>query len=91
MKCAIEGKDIVIRLPVDALGAIVEFAEFNETRDGENGEQKTLVTDADVFAKELILKMLSEDEAGNSPITRMIDACVEDAINDGAQGVTGEF
>lgn len=78
----IEGEDIVIRVAVSALPQVVEgawTAGYMETR--------FKVTDAPTFAKELVSELNAESEDGTTAIHKMFDACINEAIEQGAEGI----
>jgi hypothetical protein len=75
----IEGDEIVIRVAIEALPTIVDAsplapAEFS-------------VTDAVTFAAELVKELNREEEDGTTPIHRMFDVVILEAIEQGADGV----
>lgn len=45
------------------------------------------VTDTAAFAKEIVRELNSEDEEGTTPIHKLFDAAINEAINQGAQHV----
>lgn len=81
-KAIIAGGAIVIRVPIENLPTIVEGAWAAGGMD-----VRYIVTDPAVFAKELTYALDREEEDGTTPIHRMFDACIDDAINQGAEGI----
>lgn len=68
----LEGGEIVIRVPVDAVphAAAIAF-------DRHYGEHNIEVVDGDTFAIELLHELRKEDEQGNTLVDFMLDkACV---------------
>ena len=55
--------------------------------DGESGRQMYTVTDPKAFASEVCRMLESEEEDGSTLVTKMLDAAMEDAIDDGCEGV----
>lgn len=55
--------------------------------DHENDRGRYRVTDPAVFAKAVERELNHESEGGSTPLTRMLDEAVDDAINQGAEGV----
>lgn len=81
-QAVIEDGAIVIWVPVDCLPAIVEgawAAGYMDTR--------FKVTDAATFAKALVIELNSESEDGTTAIHKMFDACINEAIEQGAEGI----
>jgi hypothetical protein len=72
----IENNEIVFRVAISYLPAIAGGME-----DG------GVINDADIFAEELVLELNHEDEVGLNAIQRMLEQCISEAINQGAQGV----
>ena len=73
----IEGNDIVIRVAIDALPAVVESGPFVGWR----------VTDGAAFARDLVHELNAESEDGTTVVHLMFDRAIERAIENGAQGV----
>lgn len=81
----IEGDEIVIRVPIEAIPHAASVA-FDEQY-GE-GEHDISVVDAPVFAKELLRELVAEKEDGTTLVDEMLDkACVRAAEN-GAFGLS---
>lgn len=81
-KAVIEGDEIVIRLPIEALPDVIEGAwSMNALR------TRYQIVDGEAFAKELTLALNREDEQGTTPIHRMCDKAIEYAIDQGAEGI----
>jgi hypothetical protein len=82
---AIEADQIVIRVPILAVphAAGVAF-------DNAYGEHNYKVTDAAVFAGELVTELGREEEDGTTLIHLMLDKAVTRALENGAQGVDEE-
>lgn len=77
-RAVIEGGDIVIRVAISALPLIAE-APMAGT------DYK--VTDAEVFAVDLVRELNREEEDGTTRIHRLFDGAIEEAIDQGAEGV----
>lgn len=45
------------------------------------------IVDPDVFAKEVVRAMTAEEEDGSSMLSDFFDTAMEDAVNDGADGI----
>lgn len=52
---------------------------------GPMGEGLT-ITDKDVFAKEVLNALLTEEEDGSTPVHRMLDSAANEACEQGAEG-----
>ena len=55
--------------------------------DAENDRGQYRVTDPAAFAKEVARELDRESEDGSTPLTRLLDTVIEEAINQGAEGV----
>ena len=55
--------------------------------DAENDRGQYRVTDPSAFAKEVARELDRESEDGSTPLTRLLDTVIEEAINQGAEGV----
>ena len=55
--------------------------------DAENDRGQFKVTDHAVFAKEVVRELNREQEDGSTPLTRLLDQMIEEAINQGAEGI----
>ena len=51
----------------------------------------SVVSDADVFGREVCRAMNDEAEDGSTLVTRMVDAAIERAVEGGCEGVSDEF
>ncbi len=85
IECKVEGSEIVIRIPVEHLSHWLEMAQFNIADDGESSI--STVTDPFKFAEELVGEFTREEEDGTTPIHLMIDKAMEEAIENGCDGV----
>lgn len=81
-RAIIEDGCIVIRLPLANISAALEGARASGHQDG-----RYIVTDAAVYAKEVVLELNKESEDGTTPIHLLFDKCMYEAIDQGAQGV----
>jgi ribosomal protein S3 len=74
--------NIVIEVPVAALQAIVDGAFCL------NGiSHRMKVTDAKLFAREITRELNRGDEQGTTPVHRCFDAAIQEAFEQGAEGV----
>lgn len=78
----IEDGVIVIRLPVANLPAVVEGAWLASGID-----IRYKVIDPVAFAKALCVELNQEDESGSTRIHKMFDRAIDEAINQGAEGI----
>jgi hypothetical protein len=81
-RAVIRGGVIVISVPVENLPAVVEGSWA-----AGGMEKRYTVTDAEDFAKDLVRELNREDEIGTTPIHRLFDRSIEEAIGQGAFGV----
>lgn len=71
------------------IGTIKFATETNPQMTAEDGETPVVtVSDAKVFAHEVCRAMNEESEDGSTLLSRMLDAAVMDAVDNGAQGIT---
>ena len=73
---------IVISIEIAALPLIVSGSC---AADGLDGRWK--VTDAEVFAAEVVRALNDEREDGTTPVHQMFDRAFDEAINQGAEGI----
>jgi len=78
----IENGCIVIRVPIRNLPAVVEGSWAAGGMD-----TRFKVTDPDAFAKDLVIELNQEDVIGMTRIHKMFDRAIEEAINQGADGI----
>lgn len=78
----IEGDEIVIRLPIDAIPNAAGIAMW----EGFNCEYP--VIDAKIFATELVRSLKKETEAGTTLVHLMLDKAVLVAVENGAEGIS---
>lgn len=79
--CIVDGA-LVIRVPLENFHAVIECAWmmcYLKTR--------FKITDINVFAAELVRQLNREDEQGTTPVHMMFDRCINEAIEQGAEGV----
>jgi hypothetical protein len=81
-RAIIEDGAIVIRIPLEYLDTIVEGAWAASGID-----VRYRITDRSVFAQELTHSLNAEEEDGTTLIHRTFDAAINDAIEQGAQGI----
>lgn len=81
-QAVLEGNCIVIRVYVDALKQAVEGGNDLGTID-----PPLRVTNARKFAKELVRELNDETEDGTTHIHELLDRCINEAANQGAEGI----
>ena len=86
LKCKYKKDRIVIEIGHDVLAHATNINPdfYNDDLDG----GQYVVTDAKVFAKEVVDYLNQEDEAGNTLVTTMLDKGISLAIEYGAEGIT---
>lgn len=77
----VDGK-IVITLSISHLQTAIDGGTMLGTIDG-----SWKLTDPDKFAKDLLVSLHSEDEEGTTVIHRMFDEAINEAIEQGADGI----
>jgi hypothetical protein len=88
LRVEIENGDISIRLPISVLRMAVYWSPELSKYDPEGGEHKRpTITDAKVFAGEVVRALRDEGEDGSTIVTRMFDTAFCDAIDNGADGI----
>lgn len=78
----IENDEIIIRVPIKYLPVIVEGAWALNALD-----TRFKLTDASLFAKALVSALNDEDEQGTTIIHKMFDAAINEALEQGAEGI----
>lgn len=78
----IEDAAIVIRVPISYLHQIVQGGYDCGAIDC-----KTKITNEAEFAKELCRELNREDEEGTTPVHRLFDAAINEALEQGAEGI----
>ena len=81
-RAVIEGDEIVIRLPIATIGVAVQAGNDLLVFD-----VPIRVTDAALFAPEMVAALNDEDEEGTTPIMKLFDAAVWSAFEGGAEGI----
>jgi hypothetical protein len=81
-EAVIEGDEIVIRLPIN----VIEHA-YSAGVDAGAIRPGFRVTDARMFAPEVVRALNDEDEEGTTPIHHLFDDAFTEAIEQGAEGV----
>lgn len=76
----IEDGAIVIRVPLDNLQAIMDGGYVCNAY-----PERYKVTDTEGFAKEVVRELNDEDEEGTTPVHKLFDAAINEALNQGAQ------
>ena len=82
IEAAIVKGSIVIRVPMKSLKDLVEGAWALGSLD-----TRMKITDAKAFADELVSAINCEDEEGTTPLHRLFDAAINDALEQGAEGI----
>jgi hypothetical protein len=82
-EASIERGQVVIRVPIKnlplALKAGIDLGYI---------DPGVKITNAQAFAKDLVRALNDEDEEGTTPIHRLLDEAITEAIEQGAEGVT---
>ncbi len=85
MRCQIEGNEIVVRMPIDALPVAWDASPLND-HDPDAGNLYP-VTDAALFAREVVTALSDEEEDGTTLLHRAFDQAMSNAVDQGAEGV----
>lgn len=85
LRCRIKKRVLVIEVGLDVL----KFATENhpDLYEDELDKGRYVVTDLAVFTKAVVAELHSEEEDGSTPIHRLLDKAILDAISNGAEGV----
>lgn len=80
---------LVISIGVETFGSVVQFNDdLTEVYDEKTGEFRSArVTDADLFAEAILYELNAESEDGTTIVHKMFDQAVENAIENGAEGI----
>ena len=81
-QAVIKGGAIVIRIPIKNLPQVVEGAWALGALD-----TRWKITDAPAFAEALVDELNREDEEGTTMIHKMFDAAINEALEQGAEGI----
>lgn len=77
---------IVIRLPLSVLPVAFEAAPFNVfPEDGSHPAYR--VSDVNAFADAVVYELEREQEDGTTPVHLLFDAAMQNAVEDGCEGV----
>lgn len=87
MQCKIEGDEIIVRIKIAALpNAWDQHCRDINDPDAPESHPPQIV-DAESFAIDFVAELNHEDEIGDTPLMRVFDEALEQAINNGADGV----
>ena len=78
----IENDEIVIRVPIKYLPTIIEGAWALNALD-----KRFKLTDAALFAKDMVCALNDGDEEGTTMIHKMFDKAINEALEQGAKGI----
>ena len=81
-KAVIEDNAIVIRVPLASLPQVVEGAWALGSLD-----TRWKLTNVPLFARDFVRELNSEDEEGTTMVQRMFDAAINEALEQGAEGI----
>jgi hypothetical protein len=81
-QAVIEDGCVIIRVPIKNLPTVVEGSWAAGGMD-----TRYKVTDPEAFAKDLLMALNDEDDIGTTRIHKMFDAAIDEAINQGAEGI----
>ena len=81
----IERGELVFRIGVDTLKIAADTCPlfYNSEKD----RSDVIVTDPDVFAKDVITELEHEEEDGSTPLSDVLDKAMSDAVEGGSLGV----
>jgi hypothetical protein len=74
--------DIVITLSIEAITHTLRMLITDD-----NGDPEYRVIDAVKFAKDVAMELRREEEDGTTLVSEMLDAAVERAVENGAEGI----
>lgn len=83
--CAQDG-DLVIRIPIGTMIYAFENDQSNEGWDG-NQHVPPKVMNRDGFVADVLRQLGREEEDGTTPVHRMMDKAMLDAVEDGSEHV----
>lgn len=49
------------------------------------------ITDLETFAKDVVLAINAEAEDGSTPLIRLLDAAIVEAVESGSEGIDGDY
>jgi hypothetical protein len=89
LRCTIEDGKLIVSIGIDVLAWCAR--EHPSFWNGEDDDTPNInVTDPEIFAREIQREMEKEAEDGSTLVNRMIDMAIQNAYEDGCQGVAYE-
>lgn len=82
----IEGDAIVIRLPIDVVPVCVDTAWARGFGDP-TGKHEWAITNPEGFAADVVRELNREEEDGTTPVHKLFDEVLAEAIEQGSQHV----
>ncbi len=90
MRCVVKDGVLSITIGIGTLAYVA--AQHPEFWDGKSGLDVPCikVTDEEVFANEVANELNRESEDGSTRVTRLIDAAISEAVDQGAEGIDND-
>lgn len=88
IKAAIEGDELVIRLPADILRSATNACPLlNLYCEEHNDFEPPLIVDLNTWCKEVVIELNREKEDGTTLVHEMFDKAFQNAAESGAEGI----
>lgn len=90
--CRVEGEQLVIRIGIDTLAFATEHCTtfYVEEQHANSGPPYCKVIDKGELATDIIRELLREREDGATPLSMLLDECIEAARDDGSLAFADE-
>lgn len=85
LRCRIVERVLTIEIGISTLKHAAERHE--EFWQPQTDKVALVVGDPDVFAKDVLGWLIEEAEDGSNPVSRLLDEAIEEAVNQGSEGV----
>jgi len=90
LQAIIVDDELVIRIGIETLAFAAEHIELPVRGFDDNVHPHWKVVDSNELARDVCRKLSHEDEAGSSPLTRILDESILEAYEDGSAGFEDE-
>lgn len=88
--CVLENGCLKVVIPLETLRFAAEHHPgLDETADERVPTLK--ITDLEILAQDVVLAINSESEDGSTPLIRMLDAAIVEAVESGTEGIDPDY
>lgn len=85
LRCKVADQFVSIEIGIDTLKAAAE--RHDDFWQPQTDKFALVVTDSDLFARAVRVELIRESEDGSTPLSRMLDAAIREAVEQGADGL----